>query len=64
MDVTVEGNTIMSTPNHAFYSPVKGWMDARDLQAGNILVQAKFLELFVKSKVKATPDMLRKSYWK
>ena len=36
--VTVHGNEIVSTPNHPFYSPVKGWTVATHLRAGDILV--------------------------
>ncbi len=36
--VTVNGEEITCTPNHPFYSPVKGWTSAIDLRAGDILV--------------------------
>lgn len=36
--VTVNGEKITCTPNHPFYSPVKGWTNAIDLRAGDILV--------------------------
>ena len=36
--VTVNGEEITCTPNHPFYSPVKGWTSAIDLKAGDILV--------------------------
>ncbi len=36
--VTVGNEEIICTPNHPFYSPVKGWTNACDLRAGNILV--------------------------
>ena len=36
--VTVNGETITCTPEHPFYSPVKGWINAIDLRAGDILV--------------------------
>lgn len=36
--VTVNCNEIISTPNHPFYSPVKGWTAATHLRAGDILV--------------------------
>ncbi|MGM9681215.1 MAG: polymorphic toxin-type HINT domain-containing protein, partial [Eubacteriales bacterium] len=36
--VTVNGEEIVCTPNHPFYSPVKGWTSAIDLRAGDILV--------------------------
>lgn len=36
--VTVNGEGITCTPNHPFYSPVKGWTSAIDLKAGDILV--------------------------
>ena len=36
--VYVNGEEIVSTPGHPFYSPVKGWTDAVNLRAGDILV--------------------------
>lgn len=36
--VWVNGNEIISTPAHPFYSPVKGWTEAVHLRAGDILV--------------------------
>ena len=36
--VTVNGETLTCTPEHPFYSPVKGWTSAIDLRAGDILV--------------------------
>ena len=36
--VFVNGEEIVSTPGHPFYSPVKGWTDAVHLRAGDILV--------------------------
>lgn len=36
--VTVGDETITCTPEHPFYSPVKGWTNAIDLRAGDILV--------------------------
>ena len=36
--VFVNGEEIVATPSHPFYSPVKGWMDAVRLRAGDILV--------------------------
>ncbi len=36
--VTVNGEKITCTPNHPFYSPVKGWTSAINLRAGDILV--------------------------
>jgi hypothetical protein len=36
--VTVNGETLTCTPEHLFYSPVKGWTSAVDLRAGDILV--------------------------
>ena len=36
--LTVNGETITCTPEHPFYSPVKGWTNAIDLRAGDILV--------------------------
>ena len=34
----VNGEEIVCTPSHPFYSPVKGWTDAVNLRAGDILV--------------------------
>ena len=34
----VNGEEIITTPSHPFYSPVKGWTDAVRLRAGDILV--------------------------
>lgn len=36
--VFVDGEEIIATPSHPFYSPVKGWTDAVHLRAGDILV--------------------------
>ena len=36
--VFVDGEEIICTPSHPFYSPVKGWTDACKLRAGDILV--------------------------
>jgi hypothetical protein len=36
--VFVNGEEIVTTPGHPFYSPVKGWTDAVNLRAGDILV--------------------------
>ena len=36
--VSVNGEEIITTPSHPFYSPVKGWTDAVHLRAGDILV--------------------------
>lgn len=36
--VCVNGEEIITTPGHPFYSPVKGWTVARKLRAGDILV--------------------------
>ena len=36
--ITVNGEKITCTPEHPFYSPVKGWTNAIDLRAGDILV--------------------------
>ena len=36
--VWVKGEEIVATPSHPFYSPVKGWTDAVQLRAGDILV--------------------------
>lgn len=38
MHVFLNGEEIISTPGHPFYSPVKGWTDAVHLRAGDILV--------------------------
>lgn len=36
--VYVNGEEIVSTPNHPFYSPVRGWVEAINLRAGDMLV--------------------------
>ena len=36
--LTVKGEEIVCTPEHPFYSPVKGWTKACQLRAGDILV--------------------------
>ena len=36
--VFVGGEEIVTTPTHPFYSPIKGWTDAAQLRAGDILV--------------------------
>lgn len=36
--VFVNGEEIVTTPSHPFYSPVKGWTEAVHLRAGDILV--------------------------
>ena len=36
--VRIEGETVTATPEHPFYSPVKGWTAAVDLRPGDILV--------------------------
>lgn len=36
--IFVNGEEIISTPTHPFYSPVKGWTDAVHLRAGDMLV--------------------------
>jgi RHS repeat-associated protein len=36
--VFVNGEEIITTPKHPFYSPVKGWTEAAQLRAGDILV--------------------------
>ena len=36
--IFVDGEKIISTPTHPFYSPVKGWTDACKLRADDILV--------------------------
>ncbi len=38
VDVTYDGETITTTPTHPFYVPNKGWTNAIDLRAGDILV--------------------------
>ena len=38
LHVFVNGEEIVTTPEHPFYSPVKGWTDAVHLRAGDILV--------------------------
>ena len=36
--ISVNGEKITTTPKHPFYSPVKGWTEATQLRAGDILV--------------------------
>ena len=36
--IYVNGDEIVSTPTHPFYSPKRGWTNAVDLKAGDILV--------------------------
>ena len=36
--VLVDGEEIVTTPSHPFYSPVKGWTNAVHLRAGDVLV--------------------------
>ena len=36
--IFVNGEEIITTPDHPFYVPVKGWTDAANLRAGDILV--------------------------
>ena len=36
--IHINGDEIVSTPTHPFYSPVRGWTSAVDLRAGDILV--------------------------
>ena len=36
--IFVNGEEIVTTPSHPFYSPIKGWTDAVRLRAGDILV--------------------------
>lgn len=36
--VKVDGQKISTTPEHPFYSPGKGWMDAIELRAGDKLI--------------------------
>ena len=36
--IWADGQEIVTTPSHPFYSPIKGWTDAVDLRAGDILV--------------------------
>ena len=37
--ICISGEEIVTTPSHPFYSPVKGWIDAADLRAGDILLR-------------------------
>ncbi len=39
--IFVNDNEIITTPTHPFYSPVKGWISATHLRAGDILVLVK-----------------------
>ena len=41
MQIYANGEEIICTPEHPFYSPVKGWTDAVHLRAGDILVLVK-----------------------
>lgn len=36
--IWADGEKIVATPSHPFYSPVKGWTEACELRAGDILV--------------------------
>ena len=45
--ITVNGEKITCTPEHPFYSPVKGWTSAVDLRAGDILVMLNGEYIFV-----------------
>ena len=36
--IHADGQDIVTTPEHPFYVPVKGWTNAADLRAGDILV--------------------------
>lgn len=36
--IWADGEEIVATPSHPFYSPVKGWTEACELRAGDILV--------------------------
>jgi len=36
--ISVDGEEIVSTPAHPYYSPGKGWVKAGDLRAGDVLV--------------------------
>ena len=38
VQITVNGEEIIATPGHPFYSPIKGWTEAVHLRAGDILV--------------------------
>ena len=38
MHIHINGEEIVTTPGHPFYSPVKGWTNAVELRAGDILV--------------------------
>ena len=35
-EAVMNGEEIITTPSHPFYSPVKGWTDAAQLRAGDI----------------------------
>ena len=40
MHLQYDGTTVTTTPTHPFYQPQKGWIDAIDLRAGDILVKS------------------------
>ena len=40
MHLQYDGTTVTTTPTHPFYQPQKGWIDAIDLRAGDILVRS------------------------
>ena len=54
--VFVGGEEIITTPTHPFYSPVKGWTDAAQLRAGDILVLVNG-EYVVVEKVRLVTDV-------
>ena len=54
--VFVGDEEIITTPTHPFYSPVKGWTDAVQLRAGDILVHVNG-EYVVVEKVRLVTDV-------
>ena len=38
MNIYVDGEKIITTPEHPFYVPQKGWVKSVNLRAGEILV--------------------------
>ena len=36
--IRANGKEIRTTPNHPFYSPIKGWTSAVKLRAGDVLI--------------------------
>ena len=47
--VTVNGEVIESTETHDFYTVNKGWIDAKDLDVGDVLLNSDNEEIFVES---------------